>query len=75
METRVVNLRGESHWSGSEILNLLQMEIKVFSHSRQLGHILLSTSGMRGDKIGYELLPHAMPPVNVIKNRLKLSEE
>ena len=56
MISGIIDLSGDSHWSGREILYLLEMEVEGLGLYSKLCHVDLTASWMRGYEIGDELL-------------------
>ena len=56
MEPGIIYLGGKSHGCGSEILHLLQMQVKTLGLGSELCHVDFTASRMGGYEIWYELL-------------------
>ena len=68
MITGVVYLSSYRHGCWRKILHLFEMHIKIACLGGQFSHIYLSTSGMRGYEIGYQLLPQTTRAVYAFEN-------
>lgn len=75
MIARIIYFGRDGHGRRSEILHLLEMEIKLFCLGGELGHIDLSASRMTRYKIWYELLTQTEAVVGAVENRLEIIEE
>ena len=71
---RVPCFCGNSHRGRSEVLHLLQMEVKVLCEHRQLRHILFLATWVRRNEVRYNLLSHILFTINAVKNLLKSIE-
>ena len=63
---------GQGEWGGSEVLHLVRVQFHASCLVREFFHVLKSATGVRGDKVWYQLLFQSGFPVDAIEDAFEL---
>ena len=74
MKTRVIDFGSQRHGCWRKILHLFQFKVQLLRLNSQIGHILVVTTRVTGDKIRNQLLIQSCFPVYPLELLLELSE-